>query len=161
MPTDTSDAGRPAELDDVDRHILALLRADARRSVRDIARRVALTAAPVKRRIDRLESSGVIQGYTVRVDATKVGADLEAVVELRVAGNTDLAAIVAFAADIPEVHEVLTIAGDPDALVRVAAQNIPDLQRIVNLLRTGGPVTGTRTLVVLDMWDRGTASGST
>jgi Lrp/AsnC family leucine-responsive transcriptional regulator len=141
-------------LDEIDRQILKLLRQDARRTVRDIAKRVDLTVAPVKRRIDRLESTGVIDGYTVRVDQSKVGSGLEAVVELKVVGDMELEAILEFASGIPEVNEVLTIAGDPDALVRVRADNIHDLQRVVNLLRTGGRVTATKTLVVLGLWTR-------
>jgi len=80
---------------------------------------------------------------------------LEAVVELRVAGDMELKTILSFASRIPEVNEVLTIAGDPDALVRVRAENIHDLTRVVNLLRTGGQVTGTKTHVILGLWSRG------
>jgi Lrp/AsnC family transcriptional regulator, leucine-responsive regulatory protein len=75
--------------------------------------------------------------------------DLDAVVELCVAGDMELGHVLSFASDIPEVQEVLTIAGDPDALVRVRAANITDVQRVVNRLRTEGRVAGTKTLVVL------------
>jgi Lrp/AsnC family transcriptional regulator, leucine-responsive regulatory protein len=143
-----------AILDDIDRKIIGLLRADARRTVRDIAARVGLTVAPVKRRIDRMEATGVVEGYTIRVNQARLGSELEAVVELRVVGDMELETILSFSSKIPEVQEVLTIAGDPDALVRVRAQNIHDLQRVVNLLRTGGRVTGTKTLVVLGSWSR-------
>ena len=141
-------------IDPIDRQILDLLRTDARRTVRDIAFRIGLTVAPVKRRIDRLEELGIIEGYTVKLNETKVGMGLEAVVELRVVGDMDLQTILSFASQIPEVREVLTIAGDPDALVRVRADNIHDLQRVVNLLRTGGRGTGTKTLVILGNWVR-------
>lgn len=141
-------------LDDIDKEILRLLRQDGRRTVRDVANQVGLTVAPVKRRIDRLEETGVISGYTVRVDSAKVESELEAVVELRVAGNLELEMILAFAEGIPEVIEVLTLAGDPDAIARIRAANIHDLQRVVNLLRTNGNVTGTKTLVVLNSWSR-------
>lgn len=141
-------------LDDIDKEILRLLRQDGRRTVRDMANQVGLTVAPVKRRIDRLEETGVISGYTVRVDSAKVESELEAVVELRVAGNLELEMILAFAEGIPEVIEVLTLAGDPDAIARIRAANIHDLQRVVNLLRTNGNVTGTKTLVVLNSWSR-------
>ncbi len=141
-------------IDSVDRKIVDLLRADARRTIRDIATHIGLTVAPVKRRIDRLEAAGVIEGYTVRVNEAKVGVGIEAVVELRVLGDMDLNTITSFSSQIPEVREVLTIAGEPDALVRVRAENIHDLQRVVNLLRTGGKVTSTKTLVVLGSWVR-------
>jgi len=103
-------------IDAVDRQILDLLRTDARRTVRDIASRIGLTVAPVKRRIDRLEEVGIIEGYTVKLNEAKVAMGLEAVVELRVVGDMDLQTILSFASQIPEVREVLTIAGDPDAL---------------------------------------------
>jgi DNA-binding Lrp family transcriptional regulator len=141
-------------LDDIDRQILDLLQLDARRTVRDIASRVGLTVAPTKRRIDRLQSTGVIEGYTVRINLAKAGSGLEAVVELRVVGDMDLQTILSFATQIPEVKEVVTLAGDPDALVRIRADNVHDLQRVVNLLRTGGKVTGTKTLVILGSWRR-------
>lgn len=141
-------------LDEIDDEILRLLREDGRRTVRDIAQRVGLTVAPVKRRIDRLEETGVINGYTARVNMAQVDGGLEAVVELRFVGNVDLRTILSFAENVPEVAEVLTLAGDPDALVRVRTANIHELQRVVNLLRTNGQVTGTRTLVVLGSWSR-------
>jgi Lrp/AsnC family transcriptional regulator, leucine-responsive regulatory protein len=141
-------------LDGIDKQIIDLLREDARRTVRDVAHRVGLTVAPVKRRIDRLERSGVITGYAVRVDSGKVQSEFDAVVELRVAGNLDLESILAFAEHVPEVIEVLTLAGDPDAIARIRAANIHDLQRVVNLLRTNGNVQGTKTLVVLNSWSR-------
>jgi DNA-binding Lrp family transcriptional regulator len=141
-------------LDEIDKHILSLLREDGRRTVRDVARRVGLTVAPVKRRIARLEDAGVIQGYTARIDTSKVDGELEAVVELRVVGNLELKTILSFAENVPEVTEILTLAGDVDALVRVRAANIHDLQRVVNLLRTNGQVTGTKTSAVLGSWSR-------
>ena len=144
----------PVSIDPIDRHILALLEEDARRTVRDIARRVNLTVAPVNRRIQRLESLGVIAGYSARINYGRIGTGVEAVTELRFTGNLDLAHIVEFAAEIPEVQEVLTLAGDPDALVRIRVDGIEQLQSVVNRLRTGGSVTGTKTLVVLESWHR-------
>jgi DNA-binding Lrp family transcriptional regulator len=143
-----------AVLDAVDRHILRLLAENARRTVRDIAEHVNLTPAPVNRRIQRLERLDVITGYAARINYGRVGAGIEAVTELRFTGNLDLAHIVEFAAKLPEVQEVLTLAGDPDALVRIRVDGIEQLQTVVNRLRTGGSVTGTKTQVVLESWSR-------
>jgi Lrp/AsnC family leucine-responsive transcriptional regulator len=143
-----------AQLDAIDHQIIDLLRQDARRTVRDIASRVNLTVAPVKRRIQRMESLGVIAGYTVRINHARIGTGLEAVTELRFVGNLDLKLIVDFASKLPEVQEVLTIAGDPDALVRIRVDNTEHLQRVVNRLRAGGSVIGTKTLVILESWAR-------
>jgi Lrp/AsnC family transcriptional regulator, leucine-responsive regulatory protein len=142
------------QLDDTDHAILDLLRRDARRTVSDIAGRVNLSAAPVRRRIDRLERIGVISGYTVVLDHSKVGPSIEAYTELRFAGNTPIADIMATATELPEVHDVFTIAGDPDALVHVRVDDVDHLQRVVNELRRTANVTGTKTLIVLGRWSR-------
>jgi Lrp/AsnC family transcriptional regulator, leucine-responsive regulatory protein len=145
----------PVDLDRIDRQILELLERDARRTLRDIASRVNLTVAPVKRRIERLESSGVIEGYTVRVNRARTSTGLQAMTELRFTGDLDLADIVKIAAKIPEVEEILTIAGDQDAIVRLRVDNVEHLQRVVNRLRTGSrSVVATKTLVVLGSWVR-------
>jgi Lrp/AsnC family transcriptional regulator, leucine-responsive regulatory protein len=141
-------------VDETDRAIIDLLREDARRTVSDIAGRVNLSPAPVKRRIDRLEKLGVIAGYTVVLDHQKVGPSIEAYTELRFSGDTDVDDILHSAAGLPEVLEVMAIAGDPDALVRVRVEDMDHLQRVVNELRRSGSVTGTKTLIVLGRWSR-------
>ncbi|HEY4280931.1 MAG TPA: Lrp/AsnC family transcriptional regulator [Conexibacter sp.] len=142
------------ELDPTDERILDLLREDARRTIADIAARVNLSPAPVKRRIDRLERLGVIAGYTVVLDHAKLGATIEAFTELRLTGESDVDAIVGEIAQLPEVREVFTTAGDPDALVRLRVDDVENLKRVVNGLRRGGNVTGTKTLMVLSRWGR-------
>jgi Lrp/AsnC family leucine-responsive transcriptional regulator len=137
-------------LDDVDEKILDLLRRDARRTVRDIAQRVNLSPAPVKRRIDRLERLGVIAGYTVVLDHSKVGPSMEAFTELSFAGHTNVEDILDLATRLPEVREAFTTAGDPDALVRLRVDDVAHLQRVVNELRRSANVTGTKTLIVLE-----------
>jgi Lrp/AsnC family transcriptional regulator, leucine-responsive regulatory protein len=141
-------------LDEIDHQILELLREDGRRTVADIAERVNLSAAPVKRRIDRLQRLGVISGYTVLVDHAKIGPTIEAFTELRFTGDGDIDVIVGAIAQMPEVREVFTIAGDPDALVRIRVDDVEHLKQVVNALRRSGQITGTKTLMVLDRWAR-------
>lgn len=140
---------RELELDDIDRRILDLLRENARRTFGDIGVRVGMSAPAVKRRVDRLERSGVILGYTARVDHAKLGRPLQAFAELRFAGSTRVDAISGIADDIPEVEAIFTIAGDPDALAWVRVRDVSDLKRVIDRLRRSGPVTGTKTLMVL------------
>ncbi|PWG74280.1 AsnC family transcriptional regulator, partial [Enterococcus hirae] len=54
-------------MDDTDKRLLAALAANARASVTDLARRLGLARTTVQTRLDRLESSGAIAGYTVRL----------------------------------------------------------------------------------------------
>ncbi|GAA1548873.1 Lrp/AsnC family transcriptional regulator [Nocardioides humi] len=143
-----------AILDDTDRAILDLLRENARRPLREIATAVGLTVAPVQRRIARLERVGVIERYTVQINHGRIATGIEAMTELQFTDDLDLAQIMEFVAQIPEVEEVLTLAGDPDALVRIRVEGVEDLRRVVSSLRSGGAVASTKTLVVLEQWTR-------
>jgi DNA-binding Lrp family transcriptional regulator len=142
------------EIDAIDRAILDLLLENGRRTVTEIAQRVNLSPAPVKRRIDRLEKLGIITGYTAVLDYSRLGAGFEAFTEIRFTGSTDVESIIAAATALPEVIEVFTIAGDPDALVRIRVSSVQHLQQVVDSFRRGGDIVGTKTLMVLGSWRR-------
>jgi Lrp/AsnC family transcriptional regulator, leucine-responsive regulatory protein len=145
-------------MDAIDRRIIGLLRANARMPVSDIARGVGLSSAPVARRIERLERSGVIRGYVTIVDDASLGG-LEAFTEIRLTGATETAELEEIVRAMPEVQQYFTISGDPDAIVRIRVDSVDHLQKVVNALRRTGKVTGTKTLIVLSSWDRVTDPG--
>lgn len=140
------------KLDRIDHEIVALLAANARRSLTDIATRVSLSTPAVKRRIDRLEAEGIITGYTTSVDHARLGLPLEAFIEVRFQGSSQVDDLASMAAGIESVREVWTVAGDPDMLLRVRVESVSQLQDVVNDLRKTGQVTATKTMVVLDAW---------
>jgi Lrp/AsnC family transcriptional regulator, leucine-responsive regulatory protein len=74
---------------------------------------------------------------------------MEAFVELRFAGSARVDAIAEVGADIADVVEVFTIAGEPDALVRIQVRDVDQLKRVVDELRGKSKVTSTKTLMVL------------
>ncbi|QTI87284.1 Lrp/AsnC family transcriptional regulator [Streptomyces sp. AgN23] len=141
-------------IDSIDRMILDLLIQNGRRTVSDIAERVNMSPSPVKRRIDRLERMGVIVGYTALVDHSRLGAGFEAFTEVRFAGDVDVDAITDAVTATPEVVELFTTAGDPDALVRVRVNDVQHLRRVIDAIRRSGAVIGTKTLMVLGTWRR-------
>lgn len=63
-------------MDKFDHDILALLTQDARWSRSEIARRVGLSQPTVSERIERLESRGVVTGYSARIDPSRLGLPL-------------------------------------------------------------------------------------
>ncbi|UDY23596.1 Lrp/AsnC family transcriptional regulator [Nocardioides sp. Kera G14] len=137
-------------MDAIDRQILELLAKNARRPVAEIAEHVGLSPAPVARRIDRLERDGVIEGYTTVVNYARTGTAIEAFIEVRMLGSLEVDSVWADLEVMPEVVQMLTIAGDPDALVRVRVDNVDHLARVVNQMRKTGKLLGTKTLIVLD-----------
>jgi len=137
------------DLDELDRRLLELLVEDGRRSASALGREVGLSPAAAKRRIDRLERLGVIRGYRAVLDHARLGSEIEAFVELRFAGTTQVDDIEGTVAGMPEVVEAFTTAGDPDALLRVRATDLDHLKRVIDRIRRSGKVTGTKTLIVL------------
>jgi len=141
------------QLDDIDRRLIDLLVDDGRRSASELGRLVNLSPAAAKRRIDRLEAAGVLRGYTAILDHGQLGDRLEAFVELRFAPGTQVDEIDAAFADLPELVESYTLAGDPDALLRVRVTDVDHLKRVIDRVRRGrrgGPkMIGTKTLIVL------------
>jgi DNA-binding Lrp family transcriptional regulator len=136
-------------LDAIDEAILSLLVEDGRRSASAIGREVNLSPAAAKRRIDRLEAVGIITGYRAVLDHAKLGDRIEAFTELRFVGATQVDEIDKTVADLPELVESFTIAGDPDALVRLRVTDLDHLKRVIDKIRRSGKVTGTKTLIVL------------
>lgn len=100
-----------------------------------------------------MEADGVIRGYTALIDDAQSGS-LEAFTEIRLMGSTDTGELGEIVRQVPEVQEFYTIAGDPDALVRIRVEDVNHLQRVVNALRRTGKLTGTKTLIVMDAWSR-------
>ena len=136
-------------MDAIDRRILSLLMEDGRRTYDDIARQVNLTAPSVKRRVDRLRTSGALQGYTAVVDYSALGWNTEALVELFCRPGTTLAEVSAALGDYPEVAEAWSVTGEADAIARVRTSDNADLERLIVDLQRDGLVERTRSQVVL------------
>lgn len=137
-------------LDQLDQKILALLIADGRRTLADIGREVGLSTPAVKRRVDQLEHSGTIRGYTAIVDHTALGSGLEAIVELRFAGDAPPTEAARSLRSTPEIISAFTLAGDFDVLTRIRVRDTAHLQDTINRLRRRPEVLSTRTTVIME-----------
>lgn len=147
------------QLDATDQAIIAALTADARASFAEIGQAVSLSAPAVKRRVDRLRSTGVIKGFTAVVDPTAVGGRTEAFVELFCTGRTTPAQIAAATRRHAAVIASYTVSGEADALVHLRAADIPHLEQALEKLRSEPFVTSTRSMIVLSVLSDGTRLG--
>ena len=136
-------------MDAVDQRIIALLVGDARASFAEIGSKVALSAPAVKRRVDRLRSSGVIKGFTAVIEPAAVGWTTEAFVELFCTGRTTPAQITVATRRHPEVIGAYTVSGEADALVHLRAADIAHLEQALERLRAEPFITSTRSMIVL------------
>lgn len=136
-------------IDDVDRRIVSLLRANGRASYAELARTVGLSAPSVHERVSKLESSGVILGYHAAVDRAAVGEAVTALVgvfESDVESDEDL---VEALRQLPEITDCFYVAGEEAFLLRVRVADIAALERIVSAISRLRGVARTRTTVVL------------
>lgn len=69
-------------LDAIDLRILRHLQQDGRMSNQDLAEKVSLSPSACLRRLRLLESEGIIRGYSVELDAERLGVELEAIVHV-------------------------------------------------------------------------------
>jgi Lrp/AsnC family leucine-responsive transcriptional regulator len=140
---------RAAVVDSVDQQLITLLTDDGRTSASALAAAVGLSQTAVTRRLKRLEVSGVIAGYTVRVDHARLGLPVEALIEIRFAGRTRPKSMDDAASSMDEVVAVFTVSGNYDALVWVRLRDIPHLTQVIDALRQTSGVVDTRSHVIL------------
>jgi DNA-binding Lrp family transcriptional regulator len=146
--------------DKTDEQIVALLRENARRSYQDIGERVSLSAPAVKRRVDRLESEGVIRGYTATVEPTAFGWHSHAFVELFCEGRISGAEVNAAVSKHPEVEGAYTVAGGASAILHVRATDTQHLEEALERIRETPGVVRTETQVVLStLFERPVTNG--
>ena len=136
-------------LDDIDQQIVAALRADARASFAEIGASVGLSAPAVKRRVDRLRSSGVITGFAAVVDPSALGWATEAYVEVYCQGKTTPAMIAAAVSRHPEVVDACTVSGEADALVHVMAADMRHFEEVLERIGAEKFVVRTKSVLVL------------
>ncbi len=135
-------------MDDMDRAILAHLAADARISMATLARRLKVARSTVQARLERLESSGTIVGYTVRLGAAARANRIRATVLLTIEPRA-LAAILTRLKAMPEVEVAHTTSGRFDLMLGVAAEGTAALDQVLDAIGAMTGVKASETLVHL------------
>jgi Lrp/AsnC family transcriptional regulator, leucine-responsive regulatory protein len=151
-PPVPSDA-RPAAPDPVDLTLLKLLREDGRAPVAELAAAAHVSRATAYLRLDRLRRSGVIEGFTARVNPDRVGMPLTAMVLLSAGPhvNLDRHGLRARIARMPQVEYAAFITGEQDVFLVVRLSDQEEFRRFVlEELPTLPGVRSTFTSLVLD-----------
>jgi Lrp/AsnC family transcriptional regulator for asnA, asnC and gidA len=129
---DVAPAASPrAALDDLDLSLLRLLAADGRASHRSLAAALSVSTPTVRERMARLERSGVIAGYGVRVDWAAMGVTESVYLSLTAGSGADVADIMVSLWAIPEVEHIDLVTGDLDLLVRLRVRDNDHLRHLL------------------------------
>jgi Lrp/AsnC family transcriptional regulator len=113
-------------MDAIDRKILLALQEDASLSVAEIGSRVGLSSTPCWKRIQRLESEGVIRKRVALIDQDKVGLGITVFVSIETGDHSQdwLSRFAEVVGAMPQVMEFYRMAGDVDYMLRVI---VPDI----------------------------------
>src|SRR5215510_11290910 len=118
--------GRNWGMDAIDRKILAVVQEDASLSVAEIGQRVGLSSTPCWKRLQRLESDGVITRRVAIIDPEKVGLGITVFVSIETGDHSQewLKQFADVVGAMPEVMEFYRMAGDVDYMLRVVVADI-------------------------------------
>jgi len=136
------------DIDEVDFKILKNLIVDARQSARKLSLKLGLSTVTVLSRIQKLEQSKVIKGYTAILDDQKLGFDLTAVIEIS-AKEGQMALVEKEVSVLENVCAVYDITGQTDALVVAKFKNRAELSKFVKKISSKPSVENTNTHIVL------------
>jgi Lrp/AsnC family leucine-responsive transcriptional regulator len=127
-------------LDDIDRRILVELQDEGRVTMAELGRRVSLSAPAVGERVQRMEESGVITGYSAVVDPRAIGYPIAAIVRIRPA-RRQLHKVPEVARATPEVVECHRVTGEDCYVARLHLRSIDDLEGILDRFAAVGQTT--------------------
>jgi DNA-binding Lrp family transcriptional regulator len=135
-------------MDDLDRALIAQLSMDARTPLSLLARKLKVARSTVQARLERLEGTGAIAGYTVKLGEVAREARIRASILITIEARNQ-PAILARLRALPEVERVHTTSGRFDLLVQVAATNTTALDAVLDVIGTSPGVRTSESLIHL------------
>lgn len=138
------------DVDDIDRNIIRLLQEDSRKSFNKIAESLGIAVGTAYNRVKTLEDKGILKGYTIIVDPTKLGYGLTALILIQADGRY-LSEVEKELAKLDEVISIYDITGDYDIAVVARFMNRATLNSFIKSTLKMSHVSKTVTNVVLNV----------
>lgn len=138
-------------MDETDHQLLSLLRKDARTSVATLAHKLGVSRGTVTNRITRLEDSGTIVGYTVRLRPDAQPNEISAWMSVAVEGNETRAVIASLLGE-PGVASLHDTNGRWDLLAELRAANLSELSAVLERIRLIRGISSTETSIHLQTY---------
>ncbi|WP_426122956.1 Lrp/AsnC family transcriptional regulator [Pararhizobium sp. PWRC1-1] len=135
-------------MDNTDRRLLAILRADGRASISKLAELLKISRGTVQNRIDRLTADGVIAGFTVRIAAAEDPHAVRAVMLIEITGQKTVS-VVKTLRGIPEIRALHTTNGAWDLVAEIETENLAEFDRVLRYVRALEGVSKSETSLLL------------
>jgi DNA-binding Lrp family transcriptional regulator len=137
------------KLDELDKSILKELEKDARRSLRQISRKLGISITTLSKRISKMEKANVIKGYVAIVDPETIGFDIVAIIEI-VVSKGKLLDVEKEIAKMKNVFAVYDVTGSTDAFILARFRKRSELSNFVKSLLSMPYIERTNTHLVLN-----------
>lgn len=145
-------------LDELDRRLLAELRANGREPIASLARTLGVTRATVTSRLDRLLSSGTVIGFSVRVREERDPDSVRAIALIEVKGrSTDY--VIDRLRGLSEIHSLHTTNGGWDLVAELRTNSLGSFDRLLGQIRSIDGVVNSETSLLLSSALLGDAGG--
>ncbi len=131
-----------------DEQLIALLRENARLSVSDLARRLNVSRTSAQVRLEKLERSGVIAGYTVRLSRESRASQVRALVMIKSAPSNRIS-IEGSLAKFPNLTTLYSISGAFDLVAEICTRSVEQLDTVIDSIGALNGVDETLSSVIL------------
>lgn len=138
------------KIDETDEKILDELKNDSRKSLRKLSSSVGVSPSAVSERLRKMESAGVIKGYTVRLDLSKLGYEFIAIVQISISGGALLDVQKKISA-LPGVVAVYDVTGQYDSIAIMMRKSRSELSALIKKILAIPHVEKTNTSIVLNV----------
>jgi len=138
-------------MDDLDRRLIALLRANARATVASIAKSLHVARGTVQNRIAKLERDGTIAGYTVRLKPQVDEHRIAALMSIAVEGNRAESVLRTLRGD-PAIEALHTTNGRWDIVAELRADSLEAFDRVLGRIRQVDGIASTETSLLLSTY---------
>ncbi len=136
------------DLDDIDRGIIRILQKDARTSYREIQDDLGISIGTIHNRISKLKESNIIEGYTIRLNNSKLGYKLTFLIRIQVDGKHTEEMLTEIKEN-PEVCSIFHTTGEQSAAMICRFRESQDVHEFIKMLNEKKYITRTISNMVL------------
>ena len=135
-------------LDNLDRELISLLRKDGRASLSKLATKLKVSRGTVQNRLDRLQASGVLLGFTVRVREDSGIDTIRAIMMVEVVGKST-SQVIRSLRGFPELVTMHTTNGSWDLVAEIQTSSLAEFDRVLRDVRVIDGVLNSQTSILL------------
>lgn len=136
-------------MDIIDVKILEVLQSNSRVSISELSKKVNLSLSAVSERLKKLESSGVIEKYTVILNSQALDKELSVIMNISLENPHQTSEFLNFVRTEDEILECHYVTGEYDYVLKITTRNTATLENMMNRIKGISGIKRTQTNVVL------------